>query len=1164
APATPVAAGAWSMQLTSVLSETTHSLTATHTAAAGNTSLVSSAVTLVVNDTTPPAAPVVTAPASPTNDTTPVISGTASEDGGTITLTSDIDGVLAPTATVTGGTWSIQLTSVLSVATHSITATHTDAAGNTSPVSGAVTLVVNNPPAAVASDVQSGTTTFTSVSTDVTIASVDLTKSFLVFSYTVDDEGPSQFLVRGDLTSSTNIHFERAGATGSPIVTIAWYVAEFTSGVTVQRGNDPNNTETVNIPITAVDLSESFPLISWQNTGSTWGDDDGPRARLTSSTNLELDAVRVISGNVNWQVIEYDGAVVQRGQHTLGTADVSATVAIAAVDLAKSFVIVSNTNGASGFPDDLGIQAEFSATNQLTFTRGSTGPLLEINWVVVEFTDAESVQSGSATFGAGATVSNIPITSVDLSKSIAFLSQHQRGGQGNVATPDNPGHVWFAADLTCSTTNLQLTRALGSSGSTAEVEWFVVEFSGSSDTTSPTAPVVTAPASPTNDTTPVISGTASENGGTITLTSDLDGVLAPTTSVAAGAWSITLTTVLSEGTHAITATHTDAAGNTSAASGSATLVVDTTAPAAPAITAPASPTNDTTPVISGTASEDGGTVTLISEIDDVLTLTATVINDVLALTATDINDVLAPTATVIDGAWSIQLTSELNEAIYSITAIHTDAAGNTSLASDAMVLVVDTTPPTPTIASPMTSPTNVKQVPFSIDFGEAIDTTTFDLGDISISSGTAQILVNSGDDQHFTFEVASPTEGALLEVSIAADRLTDAAGTNNLESNTVNLAIDGAPPAVPVIIQPPSPTNDTTPMISGTASEDGGTITLLSDIDGMLIATATVTGGNWSIQLTSELSEATHAITATHTDAAGNLSPSSAARSIRIDITPPTPTIASAMSGLPNTGPVMITIDFGEAIDTATFALSDVSISSGTAQNLVNTGDNRHFTFEVAVPNDGESLTVSIAADQLTDVAGTNNLVSNTLSLTIDRTGPAAPTITAPALPINDTTPVISGTASEDGGTITLTSNVDGILTPTATVTGGVWSIQLTSPLSEATHIITAVHTDAFGNLSPSSDPKTFVIEDTPYLNSNYPNPFRGQTTFSFGISTEGHVSLVVYDLMGRQVRVLFDDEMPAGHYRKRLHLGELSSGVYAYRLVTPNGVFSRLMHVVD
>ena len=58
--------------------------------------------------------------------------------------------------------------------------------------------------------VQSGTATFTSQIHNVTITSVDLTKSFLVFSYTVDDEGPSQFQVRGDLTSSSNIHFERS------------------------------------------------------------------------------------------------------------------------------------------------------------------------------------------------------------------------------------------------------------------------------------------------------------------------------------------------------------------------------------------------------------------------------------------------------------------------------------------------------------------------------------------------------------------------------------------------------------------------------------------------------------------------------------------------------------------------------------------------------------------------------------------------------------------------------------------------------------------------------------------------------------------------------------------------------------------------------------------
>lgn len=96
-------------------------------------------------DTTPPAAPVITQPTSPTTDTTPVISGTASEDGGTITLTSDVDGVLSPTGTVTGGSWSITLTSELTNGTHALTATHTDALSNESSASGAKYIDVSAP-----------------------------------------------------------------------------------------------------------------------------------------------------------------------------------------------------------------------------------------------------------------------------------------------------------------------------------------------------------------------------------------------------------------------------------------------------------------------------------------------------------------------------------------------------------------------------------------------------------------------------------------------------------------------------------------------------------------------------------------------------------------------------------------------------------------------------------------------------------------------------------------------------------------------------------------------------------------------------------------------------------------------------------------------------------
>ena len=103
------------------------------------------------------------------------------------------------------------------------------------------------------------------------------------------------------------------------------------------------------------------------------------------------------------------------------------------------------------------------------------------------------------------------------------------------------------------------------------------------DTAPPAAPVVTQPASPTNDNTPTITGTG-ENGAIVTLTSDLDGTLSPTATVSGGVWSITLATVLQDGTHSLTATQTDAAGNVSPASAAITITVDTTAPPTPSIT----------------------------------------------------------------------------------------------------------------------------------------------------------------------------------------------------------------------------------------------------------------------------------------------------------------------------------------------------------------------------------------------------------------------------------------------------------------------------------------------------------------------------------------------------------------------------------------------------
>ncbi len=68
-------------------------------------------------------------------------------------------------------------------------------------------------------------------------------------------------------------------------------------------------------------------------------------------------------------------------------------------------------------------------------------------------------------------------------------------------------------------------------------------------------------------------------------------------------------------------------------------------------------------------------------------------------------------------------------------------------------------------------------------------------------------------------------------------------------------------------------------------------------------------------------------------------------------------------------------------------------------------------------------------------------------------------------------------------------------------------------------------------------------------LQGNAPNPFSGRTTIRFALPEDAHVELVVYDVMGREVVRLVDRELPAGYHHATLEAGDLSSGVYIYRM---------------
>ncbi len=80
-------------------------------------------------------------------------------------------------------------------------------------------------------------------------------------------------------------------------------------------------------------------------------------------------------------------------------------------------------------------------------------------------------------------------------------------------------------------------------------------------------------------------------------------------------------------------------------------------------------------------------------------------------------------------------------------------------------------------------------------------------------------------------------------------------------------------------------------------------------------------------------------------------------------------------------------------------------------------------------------------------------------------------------------------------------------------------------------------------------------------LRQNFPNPFNPSTTISYDLPVGGTVSLKVFTLDGREVATLVKENQSAGSHQINFHSGDLSSGVYLYRLQL--GSFSQTRKLV-
>ncbi|MDX1640793.1 MAG: T9SS type A sorting domain-containing protein [Balneolaceae bacterium] len=82
-------------------------------------------------------------------------------------------------------------------------------------------------------------------------------------------------------------------------------------------------------------------------------------------------------------------------------------------------------------------------------------------------------------------------------------------------------------------------------------------------------------------------------------------------------------------------------------------------------------------------------------------------------------------------------------------------------------------------------------------------------------------------------------------------------------------------------------------------------------------------------------------------------------------------------------------------------------------------------------------------------------------------------------------------------------------------------------------------------------------------LSQNYPNPFNPTTVIRYQLPVSSEVRLEVYDMLGRNVATLVNEQVAAGRHTVNFDAGNLSSGIYLYRLVAGSTVMTKKLTVV-
>ncbi|WP_320726661.1 BapA/Bap/LapF family large adhesin [Enterobacter sp. 118C5] len=1052
--------GTWTFTPSADLTESTHQITVRATDAAGNLGPASPVFTLTV-DLTPPTTPTaivltddtgairgtITA-GTPTDASKPILAGTG-EPGGTITIYDN--GVVVGTTTVLpNGTWSVTPNGPLPDGTHSITVVETDAAGNQSAASEPIIFTVDTTPPLAPGDLvvsnDGGTITGTAEpGSTVTIREGDA----ILGTPVADSEGNfSLTLTPPKLNGEvlTAVATDAAGNTGPATSAAAPDVTPPQAPVIVSVIDDVLNT--------------TGPV---DQNGLT-----NDRAPTLNGTGEPGSTITIFNGS-----------------------DIIGTVAVPSSGLWSftppspladgTYVLTATATDAAGNPS--------GQSNAWTIIVDGTAPEAPVITQVVDDvpgrtgsldlneTTNDSTPTLSGTAAANATVT-IRVDGVDIGTTVA-------DGLGAWSfTPDTPiaeGPHTLTAVATDAAGNIS-----GVSNS-----WGIII-----DSVAPDAPVITQvvddvperlgalnPGDSTNDTTPTINGTA-EPGSTVTIRQDgVDLITVPVDSN--GTWTFTPATPLGNGTYTFTAVTTDGAGNTSQASGSFTLTVDTTPPAAATIATvtddvggvngpltSGDTTDDTQPLLQGTAPAD----TVITVYD---------------------GTTLLGTATLDgSGGWSFTPVIPLTDGQHTLTVHATDAAGNTTI-STPFELTVDTVPPaTPDIPAITVNPDGTET---PLNPGETTRDTTPTLSGTG-NPGDTVTIYNGGtklDDVlvdgtgNWTWTPATPLPNGTYDITLTVTNM-DGTGNESAPSQPVTITIDtDAPvaPAAPVItdsvsqITGPVPdggtTNDPRPVLSGTGTAND-VINITDTVNGTPTIVGTVTvdsNGNWSWRPDSNIGDGSHVYTATATDEAGNVSDASPAITINVDTVAPVTPVFDAVGGQPNGG--VITDATPTVGGTGTTGDTVIVYNNGVELGRVDVV-NGEWSFVLPQQTDG-LLNITVAG---VDAAGNVSAPSPVISVTLDTVAPEIPVINAVAdsllsnnvLYTKDGTPTLTGTG-EPGTTVIVSVDGTPSAVPVTVQSDGTWSWTADATLAEGPHSFTVSSSDPAGNSSGDSAPLSVTVD---------------------------------------------------------------------------------------